>query len=133
MKLFISYKFTGEKIEDLELALKNICSSLEKAGHVCFCSLWHEEHFQKNNFTHKQILDYALKELDQADTCLAYIKSSEKSEGMLIETGYAMAKNKKIYIAINKEVKSVFMREIADELIEFENLEELCLKLENLK
>ena len=77
-------------------------------------------------------MEHALNELDRADCILAFIKSEEKSEGMLIEIGYALAKKKKLILAIKKDVRATFVREMTNEIIEFQNLDELCEKLANL-
>lgn len=129
----MSYRFTGEKTEELKSVIGNICSALEKAGHNHFCSFWRGDFFNENRFTHKQILEYALNELENSDCLLAFVKSEEKSEGMLIEIGYAIAKKKKFYLAIKKGIKTTFIREIANKIIEFETLEELYSKLKKLK
>lgn len=133
MKVFLSYRFTGENPEVLKETIHNICASLEKVGYNHFCSFWKGDFFNENKFTHKQILDYALNELEKSDIYLAFIKSKDKSEGMLIEAGYALAKKKKIYLAIKKGIRTAFMREIADKIIEFGTLEELYKKLKKLK
>ena len=92
MRVFLSYKFTGEDAKELKEVIGNICLSLEKAGKGHFCSFWKGDFYIENKFTHKQILEYALKELDNSDCILAFVKSEGKSEGMLIEIGYALAK-----------------------------------------
>ena len=133
MKIFLSYRFTGEDPEVLRETIQNICNSLEKAGHSYYCSFWKGDFFNENRFTHKQILEHALEELQKSDVYLAFIKSEDKSEGMLIEAGYALAKKKKFYLAIKKGVHTVFLKEIADKVIEFESLNELYEKLGKLK
>lgn len=133
MKVFLSYKFTGEDPAVLKETITKICDSLEKAGHTHFCSFWKGDFFNENNFTHKQILEYALKELDDSDIYLAFIKSAEKSEGLLMEAGYAIAKKKKFYLAIKKGVTSAFMTAMADKIIQFDGLDELCEELSALK
>lgn len=133
MKVFISYRFTGEDPNELKEILQKVCSSLARAGHNHFCSFWKGDFFSKNKFTNKQILKHALAELEKSDIYLAFIKSEEKSEGILIEAGYALAKGKKFILAIKKGIKTTFMREIADKVIEFENLEDLYDKLNKLK
>jgi nucleoside 2-deoxyribosyltransferase len=132
MKVFLSYRFTGEDPKVLKKTLMRICNSLEKAGHTHYCSFWKGDLFKENKYSNKQILNHALKELDSSDIYLAFIKSEEKSEGMLIEAGYALAKGKKFYLAIQKGVYTNFMREIADKVIEFEDLEELFVMLRKL-
>ncbi len=133
MKIFLSYRFTGEDIKKLEIIIKNICSKLEEAGYTCYCSLWDENFFQKNKYNNTQILKHALNKLDDSDIYFAFINSNEKSEGILIEAGYAFAKKKKIYSAIRKGVKTTFMKELSDKNIEFSSLSELNKKLKQLK
>jgi len=133
MKIFISYKFTGEKIEDLKEIIGKICSSILKSGHNRYCPFNSEDFYKSNKLANRQILEHALNELDSADCILAFIKSEEKSEGMLLEIGYAKAKNKKFILAIKKGIKTTFLREIADKIIEFETIEDLTKRLENLK
>jgi nucleoside 2-deoxyribosyltransferase len=132
MKIFLSYRFTGEDLDQLRAIIHNICQSLEKAGHKTFCSFWKGDFFKNNSFTHKDVLEYALAELDDSDIYLAFIKSEDKSEGMLIEAGYAIAKKKKFYLAIRKGIKTTFIREMADEIIEFDSLEDLYVRLGEL-
>lgn len=132
MKIFISYRYTGEDPEILKEIVQDLGKSLEKAGHSHFCSFWKNGFFNENKFTHKQILNYALDELEKADVYLAFVKSEDKSEGMLIEAGYAIAKNKKFWLAIKKGAHTVFLREMADKIIEFETMEELYSKLSKL-
>ena len=74
-------------------------------------------------------MDYSYEELDKSDCLLAFVKSEEKSEGMLLEIGYAIAKKKKFILAIKKDAKTVFLREMANQIIEFDNLKDLYEKL----
>ena len=129
MKIFLSYRFTGEDIKKLETIIKNICFKLEELGHACYCSLWDEDYFQKNKYSNTQILNHTLRKLDNSNIYLAFINSNEKSEGVLIEAGYALAKKKTIYSAIRKGVKTTFMKKLSDKNIEFSSLNELNEKL----
>ena len=129
MRIFLSYRFTGEDPEELKEIIHNICKALEKSGNEIFCSFWKDDFFNENKFSHKQILDYAYNELDKSDCLLAFVKSEEKSEGMLLEIGYALAKKKKFILTIKKDVKTVFLREMANQIIEFDDLEDLYEKL----
>jgi len=133
MKIFLSYRFTGEKTEELKEIIEKLCLSLKKSRHNNYCSFNSEDFYKLNKFTNKQILEHALDELNNSDCILAFIKSEEKSEGMLLEIGYAKAKNKKFILAIKKGIKTTFLREIADKIIEFDNIAELTKQLENLE
>ncbi len=125
MKCFVSFKFSGENIEELERTLKHICNLIDIKGHKTYCSFWDKDIFAKKNYSHKQILSHALKELDNSDCIVIFIKSEDKSEGMLLETGYALAKKKKIILIIKRGIKTSYIRELADIVIEFDNLKEL--------
>ena len=133
MKIFISYKFAGENPQELEKILLEISNVLEESGHKVYSASKDEDLFIQENFSAKQILNHALTEIDNADCLLVFAKSNEKSEGMLIEIGYALAKNKKIILAIKENVNFFFTEDIADEVIEFEDFDNLLNKLKEIK
>ena len=122
MKCFISYRFTGEDPKELEETLKHICNLLAGCGHNSYCSFFDPGMM---NIGNKNVVLKAFKEIDSSDALLVFIKSNEKSEGMLMEVGYALAKKKKIFLLIKKGVKTTYVEEIADKVIEFDNLKEL--------
>ena len=132
MRLFISYRFTGEDPHKLKTILGSIQKALESTGHSNYCSFDWQGHFEKNSFSNAKILEHSLKQLDDADTILVFINSSEKSEGMLLEVGYALGKKKKIYLLIREGVKTNFVREIADKVIEFKDSGEIPKLLSGL-
>lgn len=132
MKITLSYRFTGEDPKELEKNLGKIYSTLEEAGHKVFCSFWKSDFFREHKHTNRQIMEYQMKEMDDSDILLVFIKSDDKSEGMLIELGYCLAKNKRIILAIQKGLETTFVRELANEIIEWENIEDLCAKLKAL-
>lgn len=131
MEYFISHKFTGEDRKKLEGIMRQICDTFTKHGHENYCTLWKEDELAKQPM--KGLFQHAFNEIDKADTFVAFINSEGKSEGMLIEMGYALAKGKKFILLINKKVKNTHTREIADKVIEFRNLDELKNKLKDLK
>lgn len=133
MKIFISYRYTGEDLSVLEGILERIISLFENKGYSVFCSFKHNNFFKKENYSYKQILDYAFKELDDSDYVFAFVKSPEKSEGMLLELGYAYAKGKKILLAKKEGVHSTFIQEFSNQNISFTDIEDLYEKLEKLK
>lgn len=113
--------------------LERITALFESKGHSVFCSFGHNDFFKKENYSYKQILDYALKEVDESDCMFAFIKSQEKSEGMLLELGYAYAKGKKIILAKKNDTYTTFVQELAQKTFSFESIEDLYKKLELLE
>ena len=133
MKIFLSYKFTGEDPKKLTEFIQNICDSLKKAKHETLTTFWNKKEFEKAKATKKDIMKKSLTYIDNSNYYLGLIKSSEKSEGQLIELGYALARGRKIIIAIKKDIKMTWATEVANKIIIFKTEEELYKKLEKLK
>jgi nucleoside 2-deoxyribosyltransferase len=132
MKIYLSYKFTGEKRTVLKTDLSTIIHTLEAADHTVFCAFQQEGLFQQHHYTAKQIIDSSLPHLRAADILLAYIKSNDKSEGMLLEIGYAYALKKPIYAAIKQGVATRFISTIANQVIRYKSLKQLQGQLSTL-
>lgn len=132
MKIFLSYRFTGEDPVQLPITLGALIGSLRTAGHEVYCSIEDEAWFQEKKRTNKEIMDHAFAELDSSDVLLAYINSDEKSEGMLVEIGYGIAKGKKFALAVKDGVKTTSIAQMADPLIMFADTEDLSQKLSQL-
>lgn len=131
MKFFVSYRFTGEDPKVLEKNMKIICSTLEGNGHKNYCTFWNADSLSKTS--KKELMNYAFKEIDNSDGLFVFLNSENKSEGMLIEVGYALARKKKIFLAVSKKLKNTYLREIADNFIEFDNVKELENKIKEIK
>src|SRR3989344_7019306 len=109
MKVFISYRFTGEDPSKLKELIEKIDSTLKEHQHKPLTTFWDKERFERDNSSMKEIMQTALEYIDKSDTYLAIVKSPEKSEGMLIEYGYAVSKRKKIILAIKRNIKTTWM------------------------
>ncbi len=133
MKIFLAYKFTGENPISLQEANTRIIAALSKAGHSVWNNLQFQSHYEQNGLSNKEIMEQALIELNKADAILAYVSSEERSEGMLVEIGFALARGKKFILALKRDVKTTSLAEMCDELIEFSTFDELSHKLEFIR
>ncbi len=136
MKYFVSHGVTGEDWKGLEFTINNICSSLEKSGNN-YSNIFLEEvnpelKSKYEGMTIKDLLNEAYKRIDSCEGILVFINSDKRHEGVLIELGYAVANKKRIVLAIKKGVNS-HIRDFADKVIEFSDLDEIYKKLEELK
>jgi len=129
MHLFLAYKFTGESYEELEKHIPNLCRWIKASGNTCFCSFALQEHFKQKRFTKRDILYYIFNEIEKADVILVFINSTEKSEGMLLEIGYSIAQRKSFWLLIRKGIKTNFLKDIADELIEYVEVNDIMTPL----
>src|SRR3989344_9100608 len=95
MKIFISYKFAEENAE-----------ALERSNHEVLTTFFNAAGFKKTGATMRNIMDTALSYIDNSDLILCIIKSPDKSEGRILEIGYAIAKKKKILLFIQEGIES---------------------------
>src|SRR3989344_4543187 len=114
MKIQLAYRFTGEDREKVIEILKKIVDILENKDHDVYCSALDSNIVN----TEKEIFENAFKKLNDADVLLILMISEDKSEGMLMEAGYATAKGKKIILAIKKDVQNTHLRELIDDILE---------------
>jgi len=128
--IFISYRATGEDKNELNKIMKKVYLGLEKKGYNLYCILWDLELQTKGK---KELFKSTMKKIDNSKILFVFSKSEEKSEGMLMEIGYAMAKGKKIVLLIKKDVKKTHLRELIEQTYEFENLKDLDKVIEGIE
>jgi len=129
MRFFISQRVTGENIEDLKNECKLISSALTKKGHSCYNTL-DEVNFEDKS--KKEMMLHAFDKINDSDCLLVIIRSQNKSEGLLMEVGYALSKSKRIILCIKEGIKDTYLPEIADSVIKFNNFDEIYTKLEGI-
>ena len=130
MKIFIGQRVADEYGERLIKESRELVNILEGLGHKAYCTLCENESLE---LTPKEWLEHAFKEIDKSDIFLAIIRSENKSEGMLMEVGYVLAKKKKFIVAIKIGVKDTYVPDFASQVLKFKDHEDLKLKLEKIK
>lgn len=132
MKIFISQKFRGVDKKILKEKIKKVALALEKRGHSTFNYFRDRENWQPGKYPQSRVIREALEEIRKCDAILAIINQREKSEGMLLEIGFAKALGKKVILLIFEGFSSVFLETLADKIIRLKSLEEINKKLENI-
>ncbi len=132
MKILVAYRFTGEDPAELAITMGKLLQVLRGNSHEVYCSIEDEEWFKGSKRTNRDIMEHAFRKLDDVDVLLAFIRSDDKSEGMLLEVGYAFGKEKRFVLALKRGAKTTSIHEMADPLIEFDTIEELCERLASL-
>lgn len=131
-RVFIAYRSTGEDRKVLRHRMRQIVEALEKAGHAVYVNAWEHERFASSGMTRRQIIDEGFGELDASATVLVLIASEDRSEGQIMEVGYAYAKGKRIIVAVRDGVSSS-LPAMADETIVWKDLPDLCAQLSRMK
>lgn len=96
-KIFCSYAFTGEDKLKVEARMRRVVDLLEGCGHEVYCNLF--DGATESYGSPRQFLQRAIDQMNECDKILAIQTSPRRSEGMLIEIGVAMARNKSILLA----------------------------------
>ena len=131
-KIFIGQAVTGQDIKSLQKEMEKIYDVLSQAGYKPYSTLEEEEN--ENSFEKAgDWINHAFKVIDEHDIFLAIVRTEHRSEGMLMEIGYVLSKKKKLVLAVKKDVKNTYIGDLADEVIEWDNFEDLVKKLEELK
>jgi nucleoside 2-deoxyribosyltransferase len=129
MKIQLAYKFTGENTTELLEMLKKIKLILEKNGHIVYIPALDFDKPQDK----KGIYIGTLKKIPNCDAFIAIITSEEKSEGLLMEAGHALGLGKKVITIVNKNIKKTHLRELSNNIFEFEDINEIFKIFEDLK
>ena len=96
-KIFCSYAFTGEDKLKVEARMRRVVDLLEGCGHEVYCNLF--DGATESYGSPRQFLRRAINQMTECDKILAIQTSPRRSEGMLIEIGAAIARDKSILLA----------------------------------
>ncbi len=132
-KIFISYRFSGEDPHFLKNTIPKLHEALEKCGHTYYSTFFDAEEFERDAWTGREIMDKAFLEIDSSDMVLFFVQSPALSQGMLMELGYSIAKNKKMILVIKDIIKTSIFRRHVNQVIEFKQLSELKEKLKKIE
>lgn len=125
MKIILAFRYTGEDPAELKVTMGAIASSLRSLGHEVYCSIEDDDDFKSEKKSNKDIMLHTYAMCDWADMLFAFIRSNEKSEGMLMEIGYMHGKGKPVALARKRGVYTTSIHEMAEPFIEFDEVEDL--------
>lgn len=132
MRVYIAYRFTGEDPDVVRKNTEAVAQAVQDAGHTPFIFNRDVQQWGAVELTLKEIYHQCLEQIQKHDAVLVYVNSNEKSEGMLVECGYAKGLDKKIIIAVHHSIKPHWLHCMADTLIEFDTMEELQHKIKEV-
>jgi hypothetical protein len=132
MKTYFAYSLSDNKDkEGLKSSLMKISEAFLKKGRETYITWRDIENWEEPGGSRENIAKKALEMIKGSDEVFVFVGSPEKSEGMLIEAGFARGLGKKIILGILKDLEYKFLRTIANEVVEFEDVNELTEKLKN--
>lgn len=129
MKVFIAYRFTGEDVRKLEPFLRAVQETLHAKGLETYCSFFKESEFQENHMTERQIFEHAFDNLASSELLLVLMTSPAKSEGMLMEVGYAFAKKIPMVVAYHSSIEHSAVLALGKDAFSWDRMEDLLSKI----
>ncbi len=135
MKGFLSYKFSGENREDVEALLLPVREVLHRGGHDVYVILYDDELRTEENlktFGPKEFIHHAFKKLRHAEFVVVLLASPLKSEGMILEMGYAMALGIPVVLAQKEGVTDTYLPSLATVTFGWTDHTDLIAKLADI-
>lgn len=131
VKIMVSYKYTGEPIDKLEGLLSAICNTLCNVGMDPYCLYFAKVDGLIPQKSPSEMMRIAFDQINKSDALLVVQSSESRSEGMLMEVGYAIANKIPILVATHSSVSMTYLPSLADVLIQYDDVDHLKHQIEN--
>ncbi len=128
LRMFITSSFENSSNRE---EIERLCELVRSVGFEDFSFIRDVENYQHVFDNPKDLMKRAFEEIEKSDILL--IDMTEKPTGRAIEAGIAYALGKKIIIIIKKDtLLKDTAKGIADEILEYELIDEIVDKLKQL-
>ena len=132
MKVFISYRFSDIKKEDLEKLLDPVCLFVKDSGLNIFCNFYKDQYYLDNKYSAKEIMEDCFINIDDSDIILCLVDTQKYSCGMLLEIGYSLANKKNIIVCSRVDCEIDTLCQMANHNIKYSNYNELLEEIRNV-
>lgn len=131
MKLFLSFRYTGETVESLQEFLYPLRDAFAARAHEVYLSLDDLETWGQNSLSMQEKFARTFHSLAESEALVVVVRSGDRSEGMLMEVGYAVAQKKPICLAVVAGTDT-YIRVVATKVVEFTSQTDLLAKIDSL-
>ena len=114
MKLFLAYRHTGADPAQLEKQLPAVRDALLGKVDEVYCTFFEENDFQDKSMSAADIMHHAFDKITELGGLFVLLSSEGKSEGMLMEVGYCIAKNIPVIVAKHDAVQHTYVPSLAN-------------------
>lgn len=131
-RVMVSYKYTGESVDRLDILLSTICDAVCNAGANPYCVYFAKARGSIQQKSPAEMMKIAFSQIDCSDVLLVVQSSESRSEGMLMEVGYAVASQVPVIVVTHSSVLATYLPSIADISIRYDCIDDLKNIIENL-
>lgn len=132
MGYFIAYKHTGEDPKKLEALLTPLRDTLVAHGEEMYCTFFDDDSFRAKVMGPAEIMHHAFRKIEALGTLLVVLDSPDRSEGMLMEVGYCIAKSIPIIVARRTGVENTYVPDMAQSTFAYSSPQDLARKVGSL-
>lgn len=129
MKALVSYRSTGADMVELEALLVVVCEGLMARGVDPYCIFFEKARRALKQLAPEEMMQTAFERIDSADFLFVVQASEARSEGMLMEVGYAVARNVPVVVATHSDVQATYLPQMAHETLDYTTLQDLKRKI----
>ena len=120
MKIQLTYKFTGEDFSEVVGMLGKTRDILEVRGHDVYVPALDESMTLED----RESFENTFRHIDGCDRVLSIIRSSNKSEGQLLEVGYSRARGKYLFTFIREGAGHDRVIGLSDKVVVFQDMDD---------
>jgi nucleoside 2-deoxyribosyltransferase len=129
MKTFIAYRSSDEDPQVVEPLMIAIRDAFKARGVEAYCTFFDEAMLKDKSLNARQIMEHAFGIIDDSDFLFVVQTSNNKSEGMLMEVGYCLAKNIPIIVATKDAVTQTYVPSMASQSFNWGTIEDLVISI----
>lgn len=133
MKSFIAYRFSGEDPKNIEPVLRGTVDALKARGIDSYCTFFDNDDVRDTEKTAREIMSHAFSIIDASDFLFVILMSEEKSEGMIMEVGYCIAKKIPIVIAVKEGIQNTYLPQMTSHTFTWADSADLSLKIGSME
>ncbi len=125
MGYFVAYRHSGADPERLSVLLPAVCESLRERGEDVYCTYFDEDKFRSSGKSNRQIMEHAFSKIEEQGALFVVLDGEEKSEGMLMEVGFCVAKGLGVVVAKRRGLSGTYVPDMARYSFEYEDVKDL--------
>jgi nucleoside 2-deoxyribosyltransferase len=129
MNCFLAYRASEADFDEIKKLLSSIRGVLNSLKIENYSVLL--DYVAENENSGREFMDQAFKKIDNSDFLLVIQNYNERSEGMLMEVGYCIAKGIPVIVAKKNEVTDTYLPEMTDFNIPWNDVDDLLDKIKS--
>jgi nucleoside 2-deoxyribosyltransferase len=129
VKVYVAYRFSGGDKAEVKKLLTTVRDALRERGIRMLCPFFDIPDSERTGKTPRDFMEAGFRMLDAADAALILQASEERSEGMLMEVGYALARRVPVIVATQVSVRETYLPTMGQQAWTWRDLDDLTAKL----